>query len=95
MPLRQPSRIRHALSAFLLVPLLAVAAEGTQPVTDPNAAHPATAPVSPHGEAVTPQTPAPVEPEAPKTEAPSGKGLVVNRAPDFCMKKDPPPHCAE
>lgn len=42
------------------------------------------------------------EPEAPKSGAESqatgestSKGLPVHRAPDFCMKKDPPPHCSE
>lgn len=67
-----------------------------------------TIPASPHDSHHSTAAPASTdtqnvqEPEAPKSATESQasgesttKGLTVHRAPDFCMKKDPPPHCSE
>lgn len=95
MNANRSSMIRKALIALALYPLAGIANEGEKPVAAPLAPHQAPGPVTHGPEASAPPTPATAEPETPKTEEPSGKGLVVNRAPDFCMKKDPPPHCTE
>lgn len=89
------SIIRKTLTVLILFPLLSLANEAEKPAADPHAAHHVATPQATSPESSVPQTPAKVEPEAPKAEESSGKGLIVNRAPDFCMKKDPPPHCAE
>jgi|GEM_PF-3638055 hypothetical protein len=91
------THIQRALLALTLCPLLSHANEADKPVvTDPHAQHHDATPQTPPA-AATVTAPAPTKPEAeaPKTEESSSKGLVVHRAPDFCMKKDPPPHCSE
>ena len=90
-----PSLPIRTLLFLALFPLLSLATEADKAVADPHAQHHEAAPVPPAAEPVTPQVPAKVEPEPPKAEESSSKGLVVHRAPDFCMKKDPPPHCTE
>ena len=67
----------------------------TIPASPHDAHHSTTAPVTTDTQKVQ-------EPEAPKAATESqatgestSKGLTVHRAPDFCMKKDPPPHCSE
>lgn len=88
--------IQIAFFVIALSPLLSLANEADQPVAEPHAQHHETAPTAPNpSDPGNPQAPAKVEPEAPKAEESSSKGLVVHRAPDFCMKKDPPPHCSE
>lgn len=93
---RHSLRIQQALLVFSLLPLLSLANEADQPVVaDPHAPHHEATPQTPPPATATPPAAAKTEGEAPKTEESSGKGLVVHRAPDFCMKKDPPPHCSE
>lgn len=87
--------ISKTLMVLILFPLLCLANEAEKPTADPHAAHHVATPQATSPESSVPEAPAKVEPEAPKAEESSSKGLIVNRAPDFCMKKDPPPHCAE
>jgi hypothetical protein len=92
MHLKYQLRIKQLLFALTLIPLMSLANEADKPgAADPHAQHPGTASQPTNLEPVK----APGEGEAPKTEESSSKGLVVQRAPDFCMKKDPPPHCSE
>lgn len=96
MNIHRDSIIRKTLAVLLLFPLLSLANEAEKPAADPHAPHHGATPPAASPEASAPaEVPAKVEPEAPKAEESSSKGLIVNRAPDFCMKKDPPPHCAE
>lgn len=80
---------------LFMVPPLAHAAEGETAPSDPSIPH--LAPTATPGDAGTSNATAPANesPEAPVSEESSSKGLKVHRAPDFCMKKDPPPHCSE
>lgn len=91
------SLIQQALLVLTLFPVLSLANEADKPViADPHAQHHDVTPQTPAAAAsVTAPAPTKPEAEAPKTEESSSKGLVVHRAPDFCMKKDPPPHCSE
>ncbi len=82
------------LVLFMVQPLAHAAESETAP-SDPNIPH--HTPTAAPSDAGTPNAIAPVnEPtETPVSEESSSKGLKVHRAPDFCMKKDPPPHCSE
>jgi len=90
-----PFHIQPLLAALIVFPLLSLANEADKPVADPKAQPHQPAPATTSAEPANAQTPAKTEPETAKTEESSSKGLVVHRAPDFCMKKDPPPHCSE
>ena len=93
---RHPLHVQQALLVFPLLPLLSLANEADNTVVaDPHAPHHEATPQMAPSEPPTPPGAAKLEAEAPETGESSGKGLVVHRAPDFCMKKDPPPHCSE
>lgn len=90
------SLIRKSILLFLLPPLQCLAIEDAQALKDPNnAVHSGTTPSKAPLDTSGPGAPDKGTAEAAPGEEHSGKGLIVNRAPDFCMKKDPPPHCTE
>jgi hypothetical protein len=67
----------------------------TIPATPHDAHHSTTAPVTTDTQKIQEQEPPKSETDSPATGESTSKGLTVHRAPDFCMKKDPPPHCSE
>jgi hypothetical protein len=100
MNLRKETFLTGSLLGLILGTSIAMAQDPETASQDPHAQHhTGSTPAAPVAE--KPAEPSQANPSAPadasaeKAGESSSKGLVVHRAPDFCMKKDPPPHCAE
>ena len=100
MNLQHLTILSGSLLGLILGTSIAMAQDPETAPQDPHAQHhTGSTPAAPVAE--KPTEPSQATPSAPadasteKAGESSSKGLVVHRAPDFCMKKDPPPHCAE